>query len=77
MAKSRIVFAGAALAASSLQAFASLPQAPPPTVVVIASPTGLTAVDLIVSRDGKLAIDVRGQGVKLACNSGSCARDSC
>ena len=81
MASKRILIAGAALAASSLQAFASLPQttspADAPVLPAVAGPTGLTAVDLIVGRDGTVAVDVHARALRLACNSGSCARDSC
>ena len=86
MAKNKILLAGAALAASSFQAFAAAPPTTPPAEATalpfaVAGPTGLTAMDLIVGRDGTVAVDVRAREVKVAscsnnscqyCNSGSC-----
>lgn len=78
MAKKTILLAGAALAASSLQALASAPQpatpTAPATLPIVARASGLTAADLIVGRDGRIAVDVQARAVKVAdaSNSGSC-----
>lgn len=75
MAKTRILLAGAALAASGLQALAATPQpATPIEPATVAGVSGLTAADLIVGRDGRVAVDVHAREVKVAdaSNSGSC-----
>ncbi len=78
MAKKSVLLVGAALAASSLPALAATPQAtstPDPTALrAAAAPTGLTAADLIVGRDGAVAIDVSAKGIAVAdnVNNSSC-----
>jgi hypothetical protein len=70
MAKKRIWLTAAALAASSVQAYAAVPQTTLPTQrpshPVSAGATGLTALDLIVGLDGRIAVDVRADMVKVA-----------
>jgi len=65
----------AALAAATLPAIASAPATPsaveraaPPPVV---GATGLTAADLIVGRDGTLAVDLSAKGIVIADDSDS------
>jgi hypothetical protein len=73
MAKKSVLLVGAALAASSLQALASTPEAPstpdPTALRAVAAPTGLTAADLIVGRNGAVAIEVSAKGIAVAENS--------
>jgi hypothetical protein len=72
MAKNSVLLVGAALAASSLQAFAATPDTPSPadpTALRAAAPTGLTAADLVVGRDGAVAVDVSAKGLAVADNS--------
>lgn len=78
MAKKSVLLVGAALAASGLPALAATPPAtstPDPTASrAAAAPTGLTAADLIVDRDGAVAIQVSAKGVVVAdnVNNSSC-----
>ncbi|MGO4871257.1 MAG: hypothetical protein ACLPGW_11705 [Roseiarcus sp.] len=88
MSKKKYWLSAAALAASSIQASASVPQTTSPVErpapPVVAGVTGLTAADLIVGRDGTVAVDLKTRGVTVAscsntgnngaaCNgSGSC-----
>jgi hypothetical protein len=78
MAKKSVLLVGAALAASSLQALAATPLAPstpdPTALRAATAPTGLTAADLIVGRDGAVAIEVSAKGIAVAdnVNNSSC-----
>lgn len=77
MSKNRLWVSAAALAASSLQASASVPQttspAERPAPPVVAGATGLTAADLVVGLDGTVAFDVKARGT-LVCQA---ANTSC
>ena len=69
MSKSRPWLSAAALAASALPAMASVPEATSsaePSAPLVVRATGLTASDLIVSRDGTVAVDVRAHWTKVA-----------
>ncbi|MGD0643219.1 MAG: hypothetical protein ABSC22_20965 [Roseiarcus sp.] len=70
MSKSRYWLSAAALAASTLPAMASVPQAASPAErpasALVARASGLTAADLIVGRDATVAVDVRAQGIEVA-----------
>ena len=79
MAKKSVLLVGAALAASSLPALAATPQAtstPDPTALrAAAAPTGLTAADLIVGRDGPSPSTVSAKGIPAVAdnvNNSSC-----
>jgi len=70
MVKKRILLTAAALVASSVPGHASVPQVTSPTESVahpgVAGATGLTAADLIVGLDGRVAVDLCAHGVKVA-----------
>ena len=76
MSKNKYWLSAAALAASSLPAMASVPQATSPAerpaLPIVAGATGLTAADLIVGLDGTVAFDVRAQGTLVCQNTNSC-----
>jgi hypothetical protein len=69
----------AALAASTLPAFASTPATPsagePSALARVAGPTGLAAVDLIVGRGGALCVDVGAPAAKVADDNSSANRN--
>jgi hypothetical protein len=70
MNKSGYVLSAAALMASTLPAAAALPPAAPadarPAALVAARATGLTAADLIVGRDGTVAVELSAKGIVVA-----------
>ena len=78
MSRNKYWLCAAALAASSVQASAfvpqttSLPERPVPPVV--AGATGLIAADLIVGLDGTVAFDAKACGVKVADDNDSANR---
>ncbi len=73
MDKNKIWLSAAALAASTLTAMASVPQAASPAerpaCTHVARSTGLIAADLIVGRDGTVAVDVSAQAIEVADNT--------
>ncbi|MGD1036462.1 MAG: hypothetical protein ABR878_04560 [Roseiarcus sp.] len=75
MSRNKRWLSAAALAASSVQAVAAVPQtASPnelPAVPAVAGSTGLTAADLIVGRDGALCIDVGAPAAKVTADDSS------
>jgi len=76
MNKNKVWLSAAALAASTIPAMASGPKAASPAErpasALVARATGLAAADLIVGRDGTVAVDVRAKGTLVCQNTNNC-----
>jgi hypothetical protein len=75
MIDSKWWLSAAALAATTLPAIASAPAVERPAPSLVDGATGLTAADLIVGRDGTVAVDLSARGIAVADDSDSGAHN--